>query len=159
MNANAAAPAVLLVDPYEDTREMYSQYLASCGFSSTAVADGDEALQKVPTTDLLVTGIHIHGSFDGLELLRRVRSHDTGKPVIVLTAYADESHRLQAQQAGCDAFLTKPCQPDALAGEIRRLLGMSRHLRRRSRQVRMRSSNIIRRANHLIENCRRLSNK
>jgi DNA-binding response OmpR family regulator len=155
MDANAAAPAVLLLDPDDDGREMYALGLASCGFCPIAVDNAEEALGKVPGTDLLVTGIGIHGSFDGLELLRRVRSTDAGKPVIVLTAYATEFYRLQAQQAGCDAFLTKPCPPDTLACEIRRLLSMSRDLREQSRQVRTRAANAINRSNHLLEKLRR----
>jgi CheY-like chemotaxis protein len=156
MNANAAAPAVLLVDSNDDTREMYAQYLVACGFCASAVEDAEEALGKVPSTDLLVTGIGLHGSFDGLELLRRVRSEDAGKPVIVLTAYATEFYRQQAQRAGCDAFLTKPCSPDALVREILRLLAMSRELREGSWQLRTRAANAIGRSNQLLEKSRRL---
>ena len=43
-------------------------------------------------------------------------------PVIVLTACGWRSERDRARAAGCDVFLAKPCLPDLLVREIRRLL-------------------------------------
>jgi DNA-binding response OmpR family regulator len=39
-----------------------------------------------------------------------------------LTGHALAGHAEGARQAGCDSFVTKPCLPDALVAEIRRLL-------------------------------------
>ena len=52
-------------------------------------------------------------------------------PVIVLTASPFEHSERAARAVGCDAFLLKPCLPDALAAEIRRVLA-ARKARRRS---------------------------
>lgn len=157
--ANVSSPAVLLVDPYDDSREMYAQYLSSCGFIPTTSESGDEALDKVSNADVIVTGIQIRGSFDGIELLRRVRSQDLGKPVIVLTAVADNSSRQKAYDAGCDAFLAKPCYLDVLAAEIRRLLAMSRDLRERSRALQARADDQVNRSNGLLKTSGELRNK
>ena len=43
-------------------------------------------------------------------------------PVIALTAYPIGYSRHAALEAGCDAYLTKPCGPRQLLAEIRRLL-------------------------------------
>jgi DNA-binding response OmpR family regulator len=42
--------------------------------------------------------------------------------VIALTGLSIQHSKAAALEAGCDGFLTKPCYPDALAGEIRRVL-------------------------------------
>ena len=44
------------------------------------------------------------------------------KPVVVLTASAWATDRAAAEQVGCSAFITKPCEPEKLLRTIRRLL-------------------------------------
>lgn len=62
---------------------------------------------------------------DGVELVTRLKGDDGTKsiPVIVLTACAWQSDRDRAA-AGCEVFLTKPCLPDVLVREIRRVLAL-----------------------------------
>jgi CheY-like chemotaxis protein len=43
-------------------------------------------------------------------------------PIVALTGHALAGHAEGARQAGCDSFVTKPCLPDALVAEIRRML-------------------------------------
>lgn len=61
---------------------------------------------------------------DGLEVLRAIRSHpqrgDT--PVVIVTAYAEREHRLQALQAGADDFLEKPIDEPVLTARVGTLL-------------------------------------
>lgn len=45
---------------------------------------------------------------DGIEALREIRKHDTILPVIMQTAYAFDTDRRAAEEAGCTGFLTKP---------------------------------------------------
>jgi two-component system cell cycle response regulator DivK len=120
----AKRPAVLLIEPPDDSRDMYADYLTQRGFEARTSDNADEGLTKVQEADVVVTGVYIQGSFDGVELVRRVRLHEPNKPVIVLTAFDTESNRLGAQQAGCNAFLAKPCLPDTLVREIRRVLSL-----------------------------------
>jgi two-component system, cell cycle response regulator DivK len=61
---------------------------------------------------------------DGWEATRRLKNdvRTAHIPVVALTAH-DESGELQrATNAGCDWFVPKPCPPDALVTEIRRVL-------------------------------------
>ena len=89
-----------------------------------AVGDTADALISACHADVIVTGLRVPGSFDGLELVRRVRhlSDTIRKVIIVLTGCAYEADQQHAFAAGCDVFLTEPCLPDVLAREIRRLL-------------------------------------
>ena len=103
---------------------MYAAYLRACGFSPVQVGDTREALRIAWLVDVVVTGMRVPGPFDGLDLIRHLRAdHRTaGKPLIVLTACAFEPDQRRAYEAGCDRFLAKPCLPDLLGSEIRRLL-------------------------------------
>lgn len=124
MAEGAKRPAVLLIEPPDDSRNMYAEYLSQRGFEAEVTDDADEGLTKVPDADVIVTGIYIKGAFDGVELVRQVRSHDANKPLIVLTAFDTKANRWNALRAGCDAFLVKPCLPDTLVREIRRVLAL-----------------------------------
>ena len=66
--------------------------------------------------------IGVPGSFDGVELVRRVRQTARTKhaPIMVLlTACVFESDRQRAFAAGCDLFLPKHSPPERLVSEIR----------------------------------------
>ena len=122
---------MLLVESRRDDRHMYAEYLRICGFHPLEADTTDAALLHAERAQVIVTGVRVDGSFDGLELVRRLRADERtqSKPIIVLTAWAFEPSGQQAFAAGCDVFLTKPCLPETLATEIRRALkerGVSR---------------------------------
>ena len=119
-------PLVLLVESAEDDRAMYGEYLRLQDFNSIACDNSAEGLALAPKADVIVTGIRVHGPYDGVELVRRLREGDATrtKPVVVLTACALPADEQRARAAGCDSYLTKPCLPDALVAEIRRVLAL-----------------------------------
>lgn len=114
----------MLVESLQDDRGMYADYLRASVYRVIEVGDTAEALAQSAEADIIVTGIRVPGPFDGLELIHRLRADNATKdtPVIVLTAWVMQSNRNAAARAGCDAFLAKPCLPNMLVGEIRRLL-------------------------------------
>ena len=113
--------SVLLVDPYDDSREAYATVLQSLGFRVYATGNTDDAWELMFQADVLVTGLHVPGRVGGLDLIRRLRSHPTTQmmPIVVLTASVYPSDEQEARTAGCDVFVTKPCLPLDLATEIR----------------------------------------
>jgi CheY-like chemotaxis protein len=123
-------PTVLLVESDSDAHEMYAEYLRIVGLHTVVIDDTGDALALAHTADVIVTGIRVHGPFDGLELVRRLRQSNGTRdtPIIVLTACAFESDQQRALAAGCDAFLPKPCLPDRVYSEIRAVLGRCRAL-------------------------------
>jgi CheY-like chemotaxis protein len=116
---------VLLVDDVEDSRDAYSHYLRFSGFHPEVAVDGVDAVERAGTLrpDLIVMDLSLP-HMDGWEATRRIkqdeRTHNI--PVLVLTGYALDPSKKAALAAGCDAYLTKPCEPEALIAEIRRLL-------------------------------------
>lgn len=119
------APRILIVDDFEDNRAMYAQFLTFSGFRVAEAANGVEALEKAVALvpDLIVMDLSLP-VMDGWEATRRLKRDERTRqiPVLALTGYALTAHSKGAQEAGCDAFVTKPCLPDQLVSEIRRLL-------------------------------------
>lgn len=115
---------VLIAESHDDTRALYADYLIFSGFDVIPAATTDEALAHIAEVDVVVTGIGVHGSVDGIGLVRQVRANPrtTALPTLVLTAYVLDSNRKLALSAGADAFLIKPCLPCDLARAIRRTL-------------------------------------
>ena len=125
---------VLLVDDYPDAREMYGQYLEFCGFEVIEAASGLEALERAVelSPDIILMDVSLP-VMDGWEATRRLKAdrRTANIPVVALTGHALAGMSEGARQVGCDAFVTKPCLPDALVTEIRKVLD-----RRSSRDTR-----------------------
>jgi CheY-like chemotaxis protein len=118
-------PKVLLVDDYPDAREMYSEYLQFSGFEVVEAANGIEALQRAADTapDIILMDLSLP-VMDGWEATRRLKAdgRTADIPVVALTGHALAGISEGARQAGCDAFVTKPCLPEDLVREIRKVL-------------------------------------
>ena len=116
---------VLIVDDFADNREMYSQFLEFSGFRVAEAQNGHEALDKAFALrpDLIVMDLSLPG-LDGWEATRRLKADDRTRatPVIALTGHALAGHSKGAMDAGCDAFITKPCLPERLLEEIKSML-------------------------------------
>jgi two-component system, cell cycle response regulator DivK len=124
-------PLVLIVEDDPSTRLMYREYLSHCGFRTVDAHNGHQALAKAQEllpnavlTDLAVPGM------DGFEFCRALQlSADTRAiPILAVTGhseYLDQPDRFR--QAGISQVLTKPCPPDLIAEELRRLLRDAPH--------------------------------
>jgi two-component system, cell cycle response regulator DivK len=125
MSDYSDARVLLVQSPGDDGLDMYAEYLHYHGFVPMPVTNAHDALNVAPAAGVIVTGILLHdNNMDGIQLIDRLRGDDRTKntPIIVLTACAWPSDRVRATDAGCDAFLPKPCLPDELLREVRRLL-------------------------------------
>jgi len=126
---NDTAPLVLIVDDYQDAREMYAEYLEYSGYRVAEARNGLEAVEKAfamhPDVILMDLSLPV---MDGWEATRRLKSDARTRsiPVVALTGHALDGHSREAHDAGCDAYVTKPCLPDALVLEIRKVLEQSR---------------------------------
>ena len=120
------APLVLIVEDDLSTRVMYRDYLSHCGFRIIDAHNGHQALAKarelrprVILTDLAVPGM------DGFEFCRALQqSEDTRDiPILAVTGHAEYLEQPDRfRQAGILRVLTKPCEPDVIEAELRRLL-------------------------------------
>ena len=104
---------------------MYSEYLEFSGFDVVEASNGMEALERANdhAPDIILMDLSLP-VMDGWETTRRLKA-DTktaGIPVVALTGHALAAVFEGARQAGCDAFVTKPCLPEDLVKEIRKML-------------------------------------
>ena len=118
-------PLVLVVEDYQDAREMYAAYLQFSGFDVAEAGNGVEAIEKTleMLPDIVLMDLALP-RMDGWEATRRLKNDPRTShiPIVALTGHALAGHAEGAREAGCDAFVTKPCLPDALVAEIKRLL-------------------------------------
>ena len=118
-------PLILIVEDYEDARELYAQYLQFSGFRVAQARNGNEAVQQALALkpDLILMDLSLP-DMDGWEATRRLKADDSTRhiPIVALTGHALAGAFDGARRAGCDAFVTKPCLPDELVVEVRRIL-------------------------------------
>ena len=118
-------PLILVVDDYQDAREMYATCLNACGFGVVEAETGDEAvamaIEFLP--DAIVMDLSLPG-MDGWTATRTLKQNARTRaiPVVALTGNARTDAPAAARDAGCDAFLIKPCLPDDMVAAVRKVL-------------------------------------
>lgn len=122
-------PLVLVVEDYQDAREMYSEYLRFSGFDVIEASNGFEAIDQATRQqpDIILMDLALP-KMDGWEATRQLKADARTReiPIVALTGHALAGHADSALKAGCDAFVTKPCLPDALVAEIQKMLTLGR---------------------------------
>jgi DNA-binding response OmpR family regulator len=118
---------LLIVDDDRSTREGYRAYLSHAGFRVEAADGGIDALAVVRSSapDLVVLDLSLP-DVDGWEVARRLRSDEQTRdiPIIAFSGRTLHHEQISALRAGCDVYLTKPCEPIRLLEAIHKLLRM-----------------------------------
>jgi CheY-like chemotaxis protein len=113
---------VLLVDDDPLILEILRTILDLEEFAVTTVSDGRQALDSVASArpDVVVCDVMMP-EVDGFEVCRTLKSQPATAdlPVILLTARDRPEDRRAGEDAGCDAYLTKPFSPLQLIDVIR----------------------------------------
>ena len=121
MNDIPRRPLILLVEDYDDTREMYREFLELSGFDVVTAADGIEAVALAtrlqPDVVLMDLSLPL---MDGWEAIRRLRAApDTaGLRIIAHSAFPRAVGGLEGRELQCDAFIPKPCLPNELVSRL-----------------------------------------
>ena len=127
--ANQTAARILVVDDYEDSRNMYAEMLSFAGYHVETAKDGAEALERAENGqfDLIVLDIALP-KIDGLTVIRTLRSRPEtmATPIVTLSASVGQNAHQAVRTAGADLALDKPCLPDDLEAAIRELLQLKR---------------------------------
>jgi len=120
-----ASGHILLVDDEPGMREAVQAYLEDTGFTVEAASNAEEGWDKLQqfTPDLVVSDVMMP-RVDGYQFLAQMRGDDRFKamPVVFLTAKGMTTDRIQGFDAGCDAYLPKPFDPDELVSVVTNLL-------------------------------------
>ena len=113
---------ILIVEDSDSIRHMIETLVSARGHAVEAVSTGakgiDAALMRMP--DAILLDLNLPGSFDGIEVCRRLRASETTRtvPIIFISALSDDSSKARALEAGATAYYTKPFSPTALLKEI-----------------------------------------
>ena len=115
---------VLVVDDTEFNRDLVVQLLED-DYDIIIAENGEEALQKteaeIPHLILMDLGMPV---MDGWEATRRIKANEALKhiPIIAVTSHAMVGDEIEARKAGCDDYLPKPIDEDALLAKIKKFL-------------------------------------
>ncbi|WP_298036729.1 response regulator [uncultured Desulfuromonas sp.] len=108
---------VLVVEDNPDNRLTVEAILREMGRVCTSTPDGARALEmaREVAPSLILMDIHLPG-LNGIDATRRIKSDPAlkGIPVVALTARAMRGDRETLLAAGCDDYLSKPLERDAL---------------------------------------------
>ncbi|MGL5939193.1 MAG: response regulator transcription factor [Waterburya sp.] len=121
---------LLLVDDEPGIRQSVQAYLEDNeGWTVTAASNAEEAWQTIETQmpDLIISDVMMP-QVNGYEFLHRLREDPRYRsiPVVFLTARGMTSDRIQGYEAGCDAYLPKPFDPEELEAIVRNLLSKNK---------------------------------
>ncbi len=116
---------VVVVEDDLAIQEVLRYTLVQAGFDVRIAGSGEEALNMVRTVlpDVLLVDLMLPG-MSGTTLARQIRqdSRTRDLPLIMVTARADESDRVQGLDIGADDYITKPFSPRELVARIRAVL-------------------------------------
>lgn len=119
-------PRLLIADDQDPIRQMVRITLATQGWEIVEATNGAQALQlaRSEQPDLALLDVDMGTGPTGFDVCRAIKS-DTGMmhmPVVLLTAFDNESDRAKGFAAGADRYLTKPFSPLALIDTIRAII-------------------------------------
>lgn len=116
---------ILAIEDHEENRRLLRDLLTSFGYELIEAVTGEEGLTAAETErpDLILMDIQLPG-IDGYETTRRIKANPMLRniPVIAVTSYALSGDDVKAFAAGCDAYVTKPFDPEELLAKIREFL-------------------------------------
>jgi len=119
------AESILVIDDNPQNLRLARMVLRSAGYEVHTAVDAESALVALETVApaLIVMDVQLPG-MDGLELTRRLKAVPRWRhvPVLALSAYAMKGDELKALDAGCDGYLTKPMDADALPRAVAALI-------------------------------------
>lgn len=124
---------VVIAEDDPDIRAALELNLTLDGHDVHPVADGTSAIETVRRLrpDVVLLDVRMPGR-DGFATCRALKDDPAtaAVAVVLLTAAAGAADRRRGEEAGADAFVTKPFAPAELAEQVRRLAGGDRPGRR-----------------------------
>ena len=127
MSQNYQHARVLVVDDNDMNRQTLRTMLEHVGVQVSEAKHGIDAVNRVDAEefDLVLMDIQMP-VLDGRSAARAIRNLDkdycANLPIIAMTAYAFDEHRLESLSAGMNGHLAKPIELETLYAELQRWL-------------------------------------
>jgi CheY-like chemotaxis protein len=126
-----SGPLVLIADDNEDIVESHAELLVAAGFRVCTARNGLQAIEQAVTMrpDVILMDLDMP-ELDGWEATRRLRAdlRTHHIPIIAFTSYGLRRYIDRSFEAGCTAFVDKPCRAQQLVAEVERALAQRRTL-------------------------------
>ncbi len=112
---------ILVVDDEPVARQSLSDILRLEGYSVTAVANGEQAVEHVRghAVDLIVLDLKMPG-MNGLDVVQVVNQISPDTEIILLTAYGSMESAVEALRQRVHDYLLKPASPGQILESVKR---------------------------------------
>ena len=118
---------IIIAEDSAPNRKIQGHLLEKLGYRVLACEDGKEAWNhlssgKVPNVVAVVSDIMMP-NMDGIELLRKLREHDTLKdtPFILVTAVSDKNYIVEAKELNVTGYILKPLTFSRVASKLQEI--------------------------------------
>jgi len=119
---------ILIVDDRQENRSVMTHLLMPLGFQTAEACNGQEALEKTESwlPDLIITDL-VMPVLDGFALARKLREIPAFQkiPLIAASASVFDHHQQLSIDVGCNDFIGKPFQAEALLALIQKHLNLT----------------------------------
>ena len=121
---------ILVLEDDDNALAGIVELLTECGYDVTPASAYEDAKRLLSTTtyDLFVTDIRVR-SFNGINLVKKVREESPETAVVIMTGYDEPLMQLEASRYSAQ-FLKKPIKSTELLEAVRRSFGNVRRERR-----------------------------
>lgn len=130
-------PRILVADDQPDILQALRLLLMDAGFETDLVGSVDDVIARVAAQpyDLLLMDLNYTrdttSGREGLDLLERVRAHDSALPVVVMTGWGSIETAVEAMRRGARSFVQKPWDDTTLVEVVQREVAEGQAARRR----------------------------
>ena len=116
-------PKILIVEDDVPFGTMLKTFLSKRGYEAALCFSGGDALKLIANSEfnLVLTDVRLP-DYDGLEILKEVKSNNPSTQVIVMTSYAEISMAVQAMKDGAFDYVSKPFRPESILQTIENAL-------------------------------------
>lgn len=124
MIAEERPPRVVIAEDDDDMRSVLCELVSGLGVQVAEASSGGDLvglLTDDQPVDLLITDVRMPW-MTGLQVALSARNSGIAVPVIIVTAFPDDTLRAQVENLGSAVLLAKPFRPDELLSLVRERL-------------------------------------
>ena len=116
---------VLLVDDYPDALDVWEIFLTAAGCQVMTASDGAQALAiaRSQRLDVIVMDFQLPG-LSGRSVAEALREDPATAQIPLIAVTGRRMDLAEARGLGFVALIVKPCEPDVLLAEIRRVAAL-----------------------------------
>ncbi|MCK4913444.1 MAG: response regulator [Planctomycetes bacterium] len=116
---------ILIIEDERDVQKVIAKRLMGAGFEVLCADDGYRGVELIHNErpDLIVLDLQLPAG-SGLTVLKNMRmsAYTRYTPVVVLTGISDETLKQKVMEAGVDAYIEKPYEPNMFIKTINDIL-------------------------------------